>query len=152
MKISAIPIGVAVAASVALACDATNLGGPSPWPPQSQQPGPASLPAFPPLTHAGTIYNEKTPLYSQNPVDANALASRYVLYDDGTFELQLVTSRTGSPDFGGRYQISGGAVSLSFAVPSWVATASLQNGELSVTYNDEMRLSDFEDEVYEKAP
>jgi hypothetical protein len=130
--------------------------GPSPWPGESPQPPaqPTAPQPFPPLTGAAIAYNEKTPIYAEWAT-AGSLVSRYVLYQDGAFELQFETMATFF-SYSGRYQESNGAVTLVFANPgapgSWVATATLQNGELSVKYNNEMVMADFVDGVYDQAP
>jgi len=151
MRFSALLIG-AIGVFGATACSGGDrIAGPS------GSPQPYGLPATPPnspspfpaVTRPGSVYNEKSRLYAA-PTDPSAV-SRYVLYDDGTFELQF-QNRFGSFAFGGHYQTSNGTVTLAFEganiVGLWEATASLQNDEMSVMYNEVMVGADFVNGVY----
>jgi hypothetical protein len=74
--------------------------------------------------------------------------SRYVLYDDGRFELQY----SGINDYRGTYTEANGAFTFEWegrsAAGPWGATGSLTADALTVRYNLIMQLSDFEDAVY----
>ena len=74
-------------------------------------------------------------------------ASRFVLFDDGTFMLQYphVVYR-------GTYTQDGSALVFSWegwsSAGPWAATGSLVEDSLTVRYNVVMTLSDFENAVY----
>jgi hypothetical protein len=77
--------------------------------------------------------------------------SRFILYDNGAFELQY----DGLASYRGRYTLSDATVVFEFqANPAsgGVAMGTLQDGELVVRYNLNMRLSDFDDAVYVLRP
>jgi hypothetical protein len=80
--------------------------------------------------------------------------SRFVLYDTGGFLLQY-TSLTGDGYRGG-YTEAGGLITFEWEGWNiggpWGATATIQNGTLTVRYNDIMLWSDFEDAVYRLTP
>src|SRR5579872_6431810 len=82
-----------------------------------------------------------------NPVSAGTEASRYVFYDDGTFELQVPPCA-----YAGTYEIAGSAVTMRWfagsAAGPWGSTASLDGDLLTVHYNLLMQLTDFEDATY----
>jgi hypothetical protein len=58
--------------------------------------------AFPELSRPGDVYMEVEPIYSEFDHGAT-LVSRYVLYNDGTFGLQMVSSRAGVFEYSRRY-------------------------------------------------
>lgn len=81
--------------------------------------------------------------------------SRFLLYDNGAFALQY-TSLSG--EYRGGYKESNGTLTFEWEGSStagpgpWSATATLNDGSLTVRYNLLMQLSDFEDAVYRLAP
>jgi hypothetical protein len=99
------------------------------------------------------------------PVADYTRASRFVLYDSGTFQLQLVDPSSGSiMVYAGRYAEAGAVVTFAWdgfstAGPDgsstagpWGATGTLDGKSLTVQYNLNMWLSDFENAVYVLAP
>lgn len=105
----------------------------SPGPPQESFP-PLSAPARVFVVHRGVT----------SPVSFWTQESRYVLYNDGAFELQYV--RNGI--FPGRYTESRGVVRFAWTSGDWEATGTLEGNALTVRYNAVMLMSDFEDAVY----
>jgi hypothetical protein len=80
------------------------------------------------------------------------LASRYVLYDDGTFALLFPTLQNG--DLRGRYREASGSITFDFDWNAQVAGATgvLDGNSMTVTYNQVMYMSDFENGVYVRVP
>ncbi len=84
---------------------------------------------------------------------ASPVASRYVLYDDGTFGLQYSSVSYPFFEYRGTYhQNAGGHVSFNWegwsAAGPWGATGELTEELLTVEYNLIMQLSDFVDGVF----
>ena len=116
-------------------------------PPESEPAAP-SAPAFPPLAKAGQVYAEPPGLYASHSAQH---VSRFVLYDDGTFELQFV--RGSAPMiFKGRYERDASSIAFHWddwpTTESWYTTGTLDGDRLAVTYSPEMSLSDFADGTY----
>jgi hypothetical protein len=83
------------------------------------------------------------------------LASRNVLYDDGTFALQYSSANFPFFEYRGTHTEANGLITFnregwSTAGP-WGATGQLSDDALSVRCNRVMQLSDLEDGVYLKA-
>lgn len=81
--------------------------------------------------------------------------SRFVLYDNGAFELQYPPSRFGDGRFRGAYQTANGVIGFLFEFQgrsedtAWHdATGTLKDDSLTVLYDEMMRQADFEDAVY----
>ncbi len=74
-------------------------------------------------------------------------ASRFVLYEDGSFALQY-----GRGEYRGTYTEANALIVFQWeggsAAGPWGATGSLSGDRLSVRYNIIMLLTDFEDAVY----
>jgi hypothetical protein len=109
-------------------------------------------PAFAAVTRPARIYNAESVRYYQ--YHWSEVPSRYVLYDDGDFELQYASARFGVFTYTGRYQevsteIVGNAGiyfdwdGWSTAGP-WGAVGTLRGDILDVKYNLIMEMSDFE--------
>jgi len=116
-------------------------------PPESEPAAPV-VPAFPPLAKAGQVFAEPPGLYASHSAQH---VSRFVLYDDGTFELQFV--RGSAPmTFKGRYERDASSIAFHWddwpTTESWYATGTLDGDRLTVTYSPEMSLSDFADGTY----
>jgi hypothetical protein len=83
------------------------------------------------------------------------LASRYVLYDDGTFALQYSSAKHSFFEYRGTFKVMDGLVAFDWegwsVAGAWGATGSLSDDSLSVQYNIIMQLSDFADGVYLRA-
>ena len=85
------------------------------------------------------------------PVSGGTASSRFVLYDNGAFELQY----SASLQYRGRYTETDGKIVFewegwSVAGP-WGATGTLRGDMLAVEYNMVMTMSDFDDGVYRKS-
>ena len=105
---------------------------------------PTGTPGFPPIVKPARVFPFEHQL--SFAVMDYTKGSRYVLYDDGTFSLQY----TRGFEYPGKYTTANGVVTLVFQGAGWTASGSLQGDELSVRYNQDMSLSDFEDAVYLK--
>jgi hypothetical protein len=84
-------------------------------------------------------------------------ASRFVLYDNGTFQLQAVDMSSGNVMvWAGRYAVAGAVVNFDWdgtsAAGPWGATGTLEGNSLTVQYNLIMQLTDFENAVYVLTP
>ena len=79
--------------------------------------------------------------------------SRYLLHENGTFALQYVGGPFGFGEYRGRYSWGNGTINFDFDAnqPRWRATGTIHVDFLSVKYNVDMSLSDFEDGVYRLA-
>ena len=109
--------------------------------------------SFPALTKPGRIYLETGSVYGwDNEYHGGALVSRFVLYDDGTFGLQFVSTRSGFFEYKGTYSTSGSNLTTVWdgwnVNGPWQATATLQNNLLTIKYGWIMAYSDFCDAVY----
>ena len=123
-------------------------------PPISNPPSPPNPPTgadpFPAVSRPARVYVAVSrPTY---PIHGSPLASRYVLYDDGTFGLQYSSANYPFFEYRGTYGEANGHITFewegwSVAGP-WGATGSLTEDSLTVRYNLIMQLSDFEDGVY----
>lgn len=116
---------------------------------------PTAAVGFPPLTGPGRIYSFSalTPPYILDDAVEYTKASRYALYDDGSFAIQ--SSDTG-PELTGAYTETDGVVSFHWQASNtagpWEATGTLTGDSLAVTYNIVMWLVGFMDAVYALAP
>jgi hypothetical protein len=91
------------------------------------------------------------------PVSDYTRASRFVFYDNGTFQLQYADPSSGRIlAYWGNYGEAGGAVNFDWLASSiagsWGATGTLDVTSLTVQYNLIMALSGFDDAVYVLAP
>ena len=106
-------------------------------------------PPFPELSKPGTIYVELTPAPEFTP--GLHSASRYVLYDDGTFGLQT-SSALQQYEFSGRYTRADSLVTFDWdgwsAAGPWKASAIMRGDQLIVTYGEIMTMTDFVDATY----
>jgi hypothetical protein len=142
-------VALGLAMTLAIGCsDSTGTLAPPP-------PVTPSLPAFPALTHPGAIYVEEGPVYQFFYAAQGRLTSRYVLYEDGTFELQLMSLLRGFFSYPGTYSTSGDSVAFDFtdrnSIGPWGAAGAVSGDELSVTYNEAMSWDDFIDGKYRKS-
>jgi hypothetical protein len=79
------------------------------------------------------------------------LASRYLLYADGTFALQYASARYPFFEYLGAYSEENGLITLDFSGDGrWDATGTIDDESLTVKYNDIMIHSDFENGVYQR--
>jgi hypothetical protein len=127
---------------VVLPTAATSV--PSSVPPSSTSSQPIGTPpAFPSVTRPARIYVAvDLPYYSMH---GSPLASRYVLYDDGTFALQYASANYPFFEYRGTYKEANDLVTFVDG-ESW--TATLSGDSLAVRYTEMMHHSDFLDGVY----
>ena len=121
---------------------------PHPQPVPSPTPSPPRT--FPPLSGPSRTFvfdHELT-----YPVRDYTKRSRIVLYDNGAFVLRY----DGLGDYRGGYTESNGVIRFDWegwsTAGPWGATAKLRGDTLTVTYNDIMMMTDFEDAVYLREP
>ena len=116
--------------------------------PTSQPPTPF-VPSFPAVSSAARVYVAERFPYIAYP-HGSQLASRFVLHDDGSFSLQYSSLTYSFFEYKGTYTEQNGNVTLAFHANNgrWTATAAISERSLSVKYNLDMGLSDFEDGVY----
>ena len=121
------------------------LGSPTPedFPVLRQPPPPTNLP--PRSGPSRTFAFDRELSY---PVRGFTKQSRFVLYDNGAFELQYPPSEYGPGLFPGEYTDTDGVIAFS----SLGATGRLSNGELAVDFNDYAEHADFEDAIYVLMP
>jgi len=136
---------------LAAACIACGSGERIVGPPAAQ---PSPVAHFPALAHPGTIYGEQDGLYASFFPSQSSLISRYVVYDDGSFELQFISGTRGFFSYAGTYTKSGADLTLNFAdgdsAGPWDGTATLSGDQMNVKYNSVMMLADFIEGVYKK--
>jgi hypothetical protein len=148
---------LAVLAVCVSACSSpeSRFTAPTPTPPPVAAAPPAPAPApqppplpFPPPSGPSRVYDFASPL--TRIVADYTRASRYVLYDNGAFELQYY--RLGG-SYRGRYEQTETAVTFHWegwsSAGAWGASGSLDGDMLTVRYNFIMQLTDFEDAVYQ---
>jgi hypothetical protein len=101
--------------------------------------------AYPPVSGDAVVFDRLSP-------SAVPGSSRYVLYPDGTFSLQYLRADSGFFAYGGTYSRVDAAIELDFEGSNlagpWDAAGVLSGDSLTVDYNLEMNLADFEDGVY----
>jgi|RhiMetdeSRZDD1v2_1073273.scaffolds.fasta_scaffold1185024_2 hypothetical protein len=122
----------------------SELPPPTPPPPQIN---------FPPLSGPSRTFIFDREL--SYPVRDFTRKSRFVLYDNGAFELQYPPSQYGPGLFRGAYQNVDGVIMFLFefqgrksGTPWDDATGTLKGDLLTVQYVWDMRMADFEDGVY----
>ena len=138
--------------ALASACgDVARPTGPTSTPPApTTDSTPSSPRAFPAVSRPARIYVAvHSPSY---PMHGSPLASRYVLYDDGTFALQYSSANYPFFEYRGAYREANALITFewegwSVAGP-WGATGKISDDALAVQYNLIMQLSDFEDGIY----
>jgi hypothetical protein len=108
-----------------------------------EPPAPTAPANFPVPSSAATIYDRT----SSSSIPGK---SRYVVYDNGTFSLQYVTPAFGFFEYVGRYTRQDSAIAFQFDANSgtWLADGTVAGDSLTVKYNHDMIMSDFEDGVY----
>ena len=127
--------------------------------PTSSPTSPTSQPVRPTTTAPGPgpsgqlVQGARVFGYASAPhsVAAYTLASRFVLYDNGTFALEYASGSL-TPEYRGTYTETDGQVMFDFegwsVAGSWSAIGVLTGDSLAVTYNLIMAMSDFEDARY----
>lgn len=128
---------------------------PVPAAPATDSPTAPSPPSFPAVSRPARVYLFADGL--QYPVRHWTRASRYVLYDDGTFVLQYSLAQ-GVFGYHGTYLEAGAVITFRWeanqdvAAPWHPATGTLSGDLLTVRYDPIMHWDDFEDAVYARAP
>jgi hypothetical protein len=115
---------------------------PTPVTATSSPQAPVPPPAFPPLSRPARVYAFDQEL--SYPVAWYTRESRYVLYEDGAFELQYL-----HVDYTGKYSESNSTIGFQFA-GGGDASGSLSGDVLAIRYSEWMQLSDFENAVYKR--
>jgi hypothetical protein len=112
-------------------------------------------PAFPPVSRPARIYVAVDwPYY---PMHGSPLASRYVLYEDGTFALQYASAKYRFFEYRGAYKEADGLITFDFEWRGRIvegsrdATGTLSGDSLTVRYVETMQHADFLDGVYIRA-
>lgn len=160
-------LAIAVMLAVSTSCRESSSPDGGPTPDDPARPAPAAppgtggtgadtvstAPAFPAPGRPGAIYMGPANLYDDYVTYHGApLASRFVLFPDGTFVLQLSSLRYGLLQYPGRYTRDGANVTFAFddanRAGAWSATATLDAARLTVRYNSVMSLADFVDGTY----
>ena len=139
-----------VATVCLMSCSDPRLPGPSE---PASQPTPTTpvAPAYPALTRPGEIYVGPADLYAS----IRSLASRYVLYEDGTFGLQFI--QVGEFfEYRGRYARADSLITFDWdgwsTAGPWGATGTFRGDSLVVKYNPVMQMTDFIDGTYVRPP
>jgi hypothetical protein len=141
--------------------DLDTLTAPTPTVAQNSTPPPTTNgppPPFPALSRPARVYVGSADLYPPSGYSLGPLASRYVLYEDGTFALQFTSAKQTFFEYRGTYieatlpTLPDALVTFKWegwsAAGPWGATGSLNDRSLTVSYNVIMMLSDFVDGVY----
>jgi len=101
-----------------------------------------------PLPSGTRVFASPAPVSPSERLSGWTIASSYVLYPDGTFDVPM-----GASDYRGTYiQRTDGTIDFNFygwnTAGPWKAAGTLSGEQLIVRYNVVMGLSDFEDAVY----
>jgi hypothetical protein len=111
---------------------------------------PATACVFSPVTRPARVF-----AYLESPlpkVSAYTLCSRYVLYEDGTFELEFA----GRALYRGTYVLTANTADFTWdawsVAGTWTSSATLRSDRLTVKYGLIMQLDDFEDAIYQLRP
>ena len=110
-------------------------------------PAPPATVEFPPVTKPARIFGAPAPVWPY-PLGSWTLASRFVLYDDGTFALQY--GITG--EYKGSYAELNNEIRFTFDAYRREleigAIGTLSDDTLKLRFDPYMSMSDFEDAVY----
>ena len=143
---------VAVALSTACGTDEWRLTAPT----ASTPPPPATAgipPAFPAVSRPARVYVGPDSLYPWSAMHGSLRATRYVLFDDHTFELHFASVNYPFFAYRGTYTEENGVITFLWGENSilgspWHATAAVTEDSLTVRYNRSMWGADFVDGVY----
>ena len=156
---------VVVLLGFSVACGSSGPTSPSgtSQPPSLPSPTPRPPINFPPLSGPSRSFifdGELTYLLrSADPnwprdVSDYTRKSRFVLYDNGAFVLQYPSLGEGGYGYRGQYQDANGVIMFICEFNGrrvgdpWDATGTLKGDSLTVQYDWNMRMADFEDAVY----
>ena len=146
MRTFAASLAVVLAAALGPAAGCTEVAPPSAIQTEEGEQQEPELPALPEDVSAD--------VYERESHTAGAHPSRYLLIDDNTFELQILSERGDLLSYPGSYSRSNDTLTFRFEAFStagpWEATGTFEDGgtRLRVEYNIVMWLSDFENGVY----
>lgn len=104
--------------------------------------------AWLPISGAALVYEEAGADPGELLLRSGEVRSRYVLHEDGSFGLQT----SDGTDFRGAYSREGTTITFDFDGADWLATGTVRGDSLSVEYNLDALLSDFENGVYVLSP
>lgn len=112
----------------------------------------STCPCFPAATPPTAAVNHGAATVYVGPDSLYGKASRFILYEDGTFVLQIDTGYSTA----GRFTRAGSVITFIWDVGNgvgpWGASAVLSGDDLTVTYNLAMAVSDFENGTYRRQP
>jgi hypothetical protein len=149
-------IAAACLTAGSIGCGEKQVAGPPPSPDPQSPAQPTTVTGFPALTKPGTIYGEQGQLYAFFSPSQGRLVSRYVIYDDGSFELDFMSETRGFFSYAGTYTASGTGLALNFSdsdsAGPWTAMGSLSGDQMGVKYNGVMIGADFNDGTYVRVP
>ena len=132
-------VGVAALTVLFAACSERQVSDPQPQAgPTDSGPAAPFVPVFPALAKPGQVYAEPQGLYANS---GSQSVSRFVLYDDGTFELQF--ARGSAPlTFKGRYVRDASGVRFDWddweTTDSWFAASTVTPADQE--RRDELRI------------
>ena len=107
-----------------------------------------AVPGFPPVSRPARVYGGVESTWATS-YHGSPLASRYLLYLDGTFALQYSSANYPFFEYPGTYREENGRIRFDFSDDGrWSATGTVDDKSLTVKYNDMMIHSDFEDASY----
>ena len=123
----------------------------TPSPPRPVLPAGQFVPSFPAESRPARLYVAER-FSPPSSYHGSELASRWVLYEDGTFALQYSSVNYPFFEYLGTYKDGSDGVDLAFQANGgqWQATAVVTEAALSVKFNLMMRLDDFEDGSYRR--
>jgi hypothetical protein len=99
-------------------------------------------PDFPPVSRPARIYVDPDPRPSS--MHGSPVASRYVLFEDGTFALQYASANYPFFEYRGTYKEVGTVITFEWeACCAWYATGTLEGDSMTVEYSIHMVMSDF---------
>lgn len=142
--------GALALALLSPACSDSAIAPSGPAPVETAPPPPTPVTCtaeFPAVSPPARIYaGTRCP---SSAIHGSPLVSRYVIFDDGSFSLQYSSTNHPFFEFRGTYSETDGNVVFEWkANDPWRATGVLTDKSLTVSYNIDMQLSDFVDEVY----
>jgi hypothetical protein len=142
-KVLVLVVGVFTTLFAASACRGVDR----PTAPSAIPTPPSGIAGTPPPTGPARTFEFEGP--ATYPVAPYTTQSRFVLYENGRFELQY---RSIGKDYLGTFSQSGDSITFqwegwSLAGP-WGATGEIDGDRLTVHYNEIMHLTDFDDAIY----
>lgn len=152
-------VALVIGLTTALGCsDATGASNPTAPPSDPNRPSPpppatnGTPPPFPTVSNA-VIYDGPGQLYDVLIAShGSSLPTRYVLFNDSTFQLQFSSLRFGIFSYAGRYSRANSVITFTWdgwsTAGPWGSTGTLRGDTLAVRYNLIMMMTDFIDGDY----